>query len=232
MKKRISIIEDDMILAAGLKNLLNQNNYQIIGTHSSGESFFKTLDPRVVDLVIIDVMLKGNLSGIDIGKRLKINYPELPFVFLTGLCDEQTVNEILQLSPICYLKKPYDDATLLVNLKIAFIKIEDGKKDYDTKVKINDGKRSYQIDKKEILFLLSDGNYVCVHLKGNQQIMVRAKLNDLSKKEGFKDFIRTHVRFLVNPDHIFHYNYRFLEVQNHKIPISEKYRPEMRLRFK
>ncbi|MCT4664305.1 MAG: DNA-binding response regulator [Flavobacteriales bacterium] len=228
----LAIIEDDFFLATGLKKILSNNGYNVHQTFPSGEQFFSQGDFEQIDLVIIDIMLKGTLTGIDIGKRLKDDYPNIPFIFLTGLCDNQTIKEVLALDPICYIKKPYDDTTLLVNINIATTKINEATEIEYSKVKINDGKKYYHLSIKDILFLQSDGNYVNFFLTNGKEIMVRGKLNDYCESHDFKSFIRTHVRFLINPDHIFHYNYRYFEIENHQIPISEKYRPEMRLRFK
>ena len=184
------------------------------------------------DIVIIDIELKDKVNGIDIGKKLINLYPDRQLIFVTGKYDKETVTEILSLNPACYIKKPYDESTLLVNLNLVVSKIEASVQPPKEKITIQDGLKSYSVFSDEILYMKSDGNYVEFHLNNKETFLVRNKLNDLHESDDFKGFIRTHSRYLINPVHVFHYSYRTMIVGKSEIPISEKYRPILRKIFR
>ena len=96
---------------------------------------------------------------------------------------------------------------------------------------IQNGLKAYKLSVDEILYLKSNRNHVEFYLKEKDMFFVRNTLNDISMSEGFKSFIRTHNRYLINPVHVFHYSYRTMIVGNTEIPISEKYRPILRKMF-
>lgn len=230
-KLSVTIIEDDFIAAVNLRQLIEKENFLVKNIYKSGEEYLKAIHQDNTDIVLIDVDLDGKVSGIDIGKELKTKYPDRYLIFVTGKFDNATISDILKLNPACYIRKPYDETTLLVNLNLVVSKINNDLLINSPKITIQDGIKSYTIVKSELLFMKSDGNYVEFHLKDKDMFFVRKKLNDLNDMEVFDSFIRTHSRFLVNPKHIFHYSYRSLIVGKTEIPISEKNRSKLRKIF-
>ncbi|MGB0869978.1 MAG: LytR/AlgR family response regulator transcription factor [Flavobacteriales bacterium] len=226
----ITIIEDNYLVSIGIKNLVEKEGFIVENIYKTGESFIDDLNKITSDIIIIDIELKGQINGIEIGQLLNQKHPEKYLIFVTGKKDSQTITNILALNPACYIKKPYDDTTLLVNLNLVISKIK--ATTFEKIISLKDGQKSYQVSLHEILFIKSDRNYVEFYLKDKDMFFIREKISTIESSDDFKDFIKIHRQYLVNPKHIFHYNYKNLTVGNMDLPIAEKYRPDLRKRFK
>jgi response regulator of citrate/malate metabolism len=110
-KLNIYIVEDEQILATLLKYTLQSMGHRVCGMAESYTEVVKTLGNSGADLIISDIMLKGNETGIDIAKynRATLN---LPFVFLSSVSDKELVDDAMSTSPVAYLKKPVTKAAL------------------------------------------------------------------------------------------------------------------------
>ena len=133
----VTIIEDNPLTAINLKQLLEEKQFVVDHIYASGEHYLLESDENESDIVLIDVQLKGTVTGIDIGKKLMESHPEKHLIFITGKYDDETISEILKLKPVCYICKPYDESTLLVKFKHCCIKNKKAKKyptekDYDS----------------------------------------------------------------------------------------------------
>lgn len=233
MDKNISvtIIEDDFLTGINLKQLVEKEGFSVDKLYASGEEYLSEIHQSSSEIVFIDVELNGKTTGIDIGKKLIEDHPEKYLIYVTGKYDKETISDILSLNPACYIKKPYDESTLMVNLNLVVSKINSLPRSEQSKITVHDGIKSYSLFPNDILYLKSDGNYVEFHLANNEVFLVRKKLNDINTSEDFNQFIRTHNRYLINPTHVFHYSYRNMIIGKTEIPISEKYRPLLRKIF-
>lgn len=234
MPHNIVLIEDNQILAFKIQRLLEKEGYNVVSTYTSGEAFLSNLQNISFDLAIVDIVLKGTLSGIEVAKQLKAEMPEKSLIFLTGLSDEDTLSKIKEITPECYIKKPYDDVTLLVNVKLALGKMKnkiEPSKTLDDNLVIRDSGKLFKIPVNTILFIQSDGNYINIHSKNINTIMLRKKLSYLEDKLIDYPFIRTHNRYMVNMNYVFSVSKKEVFIDTYKIPISEKYQEQLKDQF-
>ncbi len=107
----ILIAEDETIIALDISNTLQRLGYNVIGIASSGTEIFQQLEKSVPDLVMMDIMLDGDMSGIEAADIISQKY-SLPVVFLTALTDQQTLQKAKTTNPFGYILKPYDEKSL------------------------------------------------------------------------------------------------------------------------
>ena len=107
---RIFIVEDDLVLADGLKNSLIQSGYAIDLVHS-GSDADAILAYQTFDLVVLDLGLP-KLSGFEVIKRLRARGNKTPVLILTA--NDALENRVkgLDLGADDYLSKPFDLAEL------------------------------------------------------------------------------------------------------------------------
>lgn len=122
MKKKILIIEDERIIAEDIKNTLIRLGYDVCDIVSSGEEALHQSSSLQPDVVLMDIMLHGNMNGIEAGRRIREEL-NIPIVFLTSYADDKTLQEAKLADPFGYLLKPFEDRELHVMLEIAFYKI-------------------------------------------------------------------------------------------------------------
>ena len=111
MKRKILIVEDEVITAMALENSLRKAGYEVIGPYSVGEGALAVAAIQRPDLALMDIRLLGLTSGISTALELRQRY-NIPSIFLTGQ-DTPQMREAAALSkPLAYLLKPYTDQQL------------------------------------------------------------------------------------------------------------------------
>lgn len=114
-KKRILIVEDEIIVGKDIESILTNAGYHITGiasTYTSALKFFKT---NIPDLLLCDINLGPGKSGIEFVKESR-KLKHVPVIYLTAHTDEEIVNDALGTSPDAYLTKPFTNEQLLVTV--------------------------------------------------------------------------------------------------------------------
>lgn len=126
MPIRIIIIEDEAIIAAEIKSTLQILGYDVVGHAMNGDKALDLFARQEADLILLDINIRGTLSGIDLAKILRDNY-DVPFVFLTSFSDKVTLDKAKETIPYGYILKPFSDNDLKVNIELALYKYESNK---------------------------------------------------------------------------------------------------------
>jgi DNA-binding response OmpR family regulator len=114
----ILIVEDEAIIAMDLQETLAEAGYAVIATVASGEEALALCAKEIPDLVLMDVHLQGQLTGIETAQQLRESYA-IPSVLLTAHYDPQTLAAAQQAGVFAYLIKPYDQRELCATLATA-----------------------------------------------------------------------------------------------------------------
>jgi len=108
--KRILIVEDEPLTAFENENMIADAGYEVVATLDRFADAVATLDREQVDLILCDVRLTGERSGIDLAQVAKNR--GVPVLFATGL-PPGNASELV----VGCLLKPYTDRTLKAALK-------------------------------------------------------------------------------------------------------------------
>jgi CheY-like chemotaxis protein len=120
---KILIVEDERILALGLKKKLEKLGFKVTATVSTGEDAIKSVKTDKPDLILMDIVLKGEMDGIDAAKLI-ISLHDIPVIYLTAYADDETINRAAQTYPYGYLMKPYKERELKANIDMALQKFQ------------------------------------------------------------------------------------------------------------
>ncbi len=123
MKKRILIVEDEIIIAEDIKQYLIKFGYDVVGMADYGEEVIRLAKELMPDLLLVDIRLHGDFSGVD-AARIVHNQLNLPIVFLTAYADDDILEKAAESFPYGYLLKPIRERELYATLKMAFNKIK------------------------------------------------------------------------------------------------------------
>ena len=128
-EKKILLVEDDAVEAMDIKRFLESLGYTVPYVASDGNEAVNKALKLMPDLVLMDIMLKGNINGIEAANMIKDLH--IPLIYLTAHSQESTMNEALLTEPNGYLLKPFDVNELKFSIELAIYKnkIE---KQYDT----------------------------------------------------------------------------------------------------
>lgn len=120
-KPKILIVEDESIVAEDLKRGLQNMGYEVPAVVSSGEEAVKKAEKLKPDLVLMDIVLKGKMNGIDAAKKIRPRF-DIPVIYLTAYADDKTLERAKVTEPFGYIIKPFDDRELQSTIEMALYK--------------------------------------------------------------------------------------------------------------
>ncbi|WP_424493955.1 DNA-binding response regulator [Salinimicrobium sp. GXAS 041] len=116
--KKILVVEDEIIIAEGLRLFLQKNDYKAV-IASNADSAIERLGEEEFEGVICDINLQEKINGIEIIQ----NHHELdkhgPVIFLTAYSNQQVMKDAEEVSPYAYIIKPFNNQQLLTTLNLA-----------------------------------------------------------------------------------------------------------------
>lgn len=120
---KILIVEDERILALGLKKKLEKLGFKVTDAVSTGEDAIESVKADKPDLILMDIVLKGEMDGIEAAKLI-INLHNIPIIYLTAYADDKTIERAVKTYPYGYLMKPYQERELKANIDMALHKFQ------------------------------------------------------------------------------------------------------------
>ncbi|ADO45920.1 MAG: response regulator [Hydrogenobacter thermophilus] len=120
LKGRLLIIEDEVIVARYMKDILESFGYYVVAC-PSGEEAIKLVKEFHPDLAFVDIVLKGSIDGIETARYLNTTLG-IPVVYVTAYTDEETLSRVKDTDYLGYLVKPFDDKDIYVSVELAMHK--------------------------------------------------------------------------------------------------------------
>jgi len=120
-KKQILVVEDESIVAEHIRRSLQNMGYSVSSVASSGEKAIKEVEENVPDLVLMDIVLQGEMDGIETAKQIRLRF-NIPVVYLTAYSDEKILERAKITEPFGYVIKPFNERELRINIEIALYK--------------------------------------------------------------------------------------------------------------
>ncbi|HDZ26431.1 hypothetical protein LCGC14_0735150 [marine sediment metagenome] len=138
MKKQILIVEDERVSAEDIKMSLQRLGYPVSGIAVSGEEAVRKAEEMHPDLVLMDIVLKGKMDGIEAASEIRSRL-DIPVVYLTAHADKKTLARAKITEPFGYILKPFDDKDLQATIEMALYKqkTENALKEREMILKIN-----------------------------------------------------------------------------------------------
>lgn len=135
-KIRVLIVEDESIVGIDLKQTLIKLNYQVLDVVRTGEDAIKKAIENKPDVILMDIMLGGRITGIEAVKRIKEDI-DVPVIYLTAYADDKTIQSAKLTDPFGYLLKPFDERSLHSSIEMALYK-------HETNMKLKESEERYR----------------------------------------------------------------------------------------
>jgi two-component system response regulator LytT len=232
---KIGIVEDDLIVATYIKNILEELNYIVPEPSKNYKDAITMLETEKPDLVILDIQLDGDKDGVNVAEYIRQNI-DIPFVFHTGNSDVATVERVKKVKPNAFLTKPFQKTDLIISVEHALSNYSKQSAarpanpgdNYLIKDSffIKDAQYFHKIKFDEVLYLESEGAYVTLYTE-KKKYLVRGSIAQYLEKMGSNKFFRVHRSYAVNLDKVEIINTSFLTIKEEKIPVSKNFRDDL-----
>jgi signal transduction histidine kinase len=115
------VVEDEGITVMRILSSLEEMGYAVTSPVFSGEEAVKKATEDKPDLVLMDIVLRGEKDGIEAAGQIysRLN---IPVVYITAHSDEKMLRRIKKTEPFGYIVKPFDDRELHIAIEIALYK--------------------------------------------------------------------------------------------------------------
>lgn len=117
MASRVLIAEDEAIIRLDLKEMLEEEGFEVVGEASDGEAAIRLARERKPDLVIMDIKMPG-LDGLSAAERI-VSEALAAVLILTAFSQRDLVQRAAQAGAIGYLVKPFQKSDLVPAIEVA-----------------------------------------------------------------------------------------------------------------
>jgi two-component system, response regulator PdtaR len=124
---KILVAEDENIVALNIKKTLELLGYTVSSVVNNGEDVVRKAAKDRPDLILMDIMLKGEIDGIEAAESISKDF-DIPVVYLTALSDEKTLDRAAFTKPYGYLIKPFSPHEMHTAVENALINFEENEK--------------------------------------------------------------------------------------------------------
>lgn len=137
-KMHILIVEDSLISAEYLRGILEDTGYIVSGITDTGTGAIKLARQLKPDLILMDIILKDNVSGSEAAVQIYHDLPDCKIIFLTAHADADMIDYAQRSKAYAYLMKPYREKEILATLQLA-LSAEAKKTPSPDKIKLSNG---------------------------------------------------------------------------------------------
>ena len=239
MAINILVTEDEIIVRKDIERCLTQLGYNIIATADNGNDAIKLALKHKPDICLMDIMIKGDMSGIDAAKEIKANI-DVPVVFLTAYADERTLAKAKVADPHGYILKPFKDADIQTAVEMALhkhSKEKELKQETDflrslTKhnseadlIFVKNISRLIHVGKDSLLFVEALKDYVVVQTD-KESYTIHSTMKEIERKLSDSRFMRVHRSYIINLNAIESIKYSNITIKgmDNEIPIGGSYK--------
>jgi PAS domain S-box-containing protein len=120
-KKKILIVEDEIVTAMDIEDTLTRHGYEIAGVATNGADAIRIAREKLPDLILMDIRIEGQIDGVEVANEIGLFY-EVPIIFLTAYSDDLTISRVIKTKSFSFLLKPFNERELSSNIEMAINK--------------------------------------------------------------------------------------------------------------
>jgi DNA-binding LytR/AlgR family response regulator len=236
----VLIVEDEVIIAKDMSLTLDKLGYNVVGHCISGEEALAMVKEKQPDIVLMDIMLKGDITGIEAAKKIHDNY-YIPVIFITAYSDEDTISRANTSAPFGYIVKPFKANDLRATIETSLTRFneeqqlkreneilyklakEDNRKDV---LFIKTEAKLIKLRINDILYIEALKDYVNIFTVDNKYV-IRSTMKGIEDKLPSESFIRVHRSFIVSIDKVSSIDHAKVILENgESVPLGGLYKED------
>lgn len=246
MAVNILVTEDESIVRKDIERSLKKLGYNVVGSADTGEKAIQLANELQPDVALMDIMLKGDMTGIEAAEKIK-EKRDIPIIFLTAYADEKTLAKAKITEPHGYILKPFKEIDIHTSIEMAIhkhqketeLKVENEllkslatPKDSAELLFVKHQGKLVKLDAKDVHFVEALKDYVVINTR-EQKFTIHSTMKDIERKLPDSVFQRVHRSFILNVNKIAAIQGANLIVEdfNKEIPIGGSYKDALAARI-
>jgi len=239
-KINVLVVEDESIVSKDIQHSLKKLGYNVVGASATGEKAIELAATENPDIVLMDIMLKGEMNGIEAAGQIKTNQA-IPIIFLTAYADELTLSKAKVTQPYGYILKPFKEIDLHTTIEMAIYKhskeqevikerdllysLVDNKENTKDHIFVKSNSKLIKLKTVDIYYIEALKDYVVIHML-DKRYTIHSTMKDIEQKMGKEEFLRVHRSYIIRLDKIATIEHPNLSLENIEkmIPIGGSYR--------
>ncbi len=117
--KKVLIVEDEMIIALTLEQMIKNMRHEVVSKVASGKQAVEKALQLKPDIILMDIRLKGKMDGIDTIKKIQHKKADIPVIYVTGSSNSRYIERIKATKYIDFIRKPITQHQLMQSFKKA-----------------------------------------------------------------------------------------------------------------
>lgn len=237
---KVLVVEDEKIVSKDIQLSLKKLGYNVVGTADTGEGAIEEALAKKPDIVLMDIMLKGNMNGIEAALQIREKM-NIPVVYLTAYTDENTLERAKKSEPHGYIIKPFKEVDIHTTVEMAIYKhakemevlkerdmlysIVEGSKEESDHIFVKSNSRLVKLRLEDIYFVEALKDYVVINTL-EKRYTIHSTMKDIEAKLRSDKFMRVHRSYIINVDRIAAIEQPNVILENDKkvIPIGGSYK--------
>jgi len=114
----VLIVEDESLVALEIASFVEEQGFVACCIASNAQKAYEITQSKSIDLILMDVHIKGDIDGISCAKQIKSSM-DIPLIYISAFSDDKTLDRAIETQPSAYLTKPFNRKELKVAMKIA-----------------------------------------------------------------------------------------------------------------
>lgn len=239
-KINVLVVEDESIVSKDIQHSLKKLGYNIVGASATGEKAIELAVSENPDVILMDIMLKGEMNGIEAADAIKKKF-SVPIIFLTAYADELTLSKAKITQPYGYILKPFKEIDLHTTIEMAIYKhgkeqelvkerdllfsIVENKEETRDFIFVKSNNKLVKLKTSDIYYIEALKDYVVIHTQ-DRRYTIHSTMKYIEAKMGNEEFLRVHRSYIIRLDKIATIENPNLTLENVEkiIPIGGSYR--------
>jgi two-component system, LytTR family, response regulator LytT len=213
-EERILIVEDDIDIAENIEEILQLLGYINIDIANSANQAVKVIKKYKPDLVFMDIKLKGDKDGIELGEIVH-QMVDVPIVFVTSYSDPTIIERAKRINPAGFIVKPFNTNDIHAIVEIVLYNkrakpsiessaskpLEESPFLVTDAVFIKSDNAFEKVAYENIYYVEANGNMVTIFTKA-KNYTIRKSMKDLEEQLPSHLFLRVQKSFIVQLNQI------------------------------
>ncbi len=242
MAANILVTEDEAIVRKDIERCLTSLGYNVVATADNGPDAISKANEHKPDLCLMDIMIKGDMSGITAAEEIKKTL-DVPVIFLTAYADESTLASAKSAEPHGYILKPFKEADIQAAVEMAlhkhtkeielkneadFLRSLTEHKDGADILFVKNRSRLMHVRHDDLLFVEALKDYVVVHTR-KESYTIHSTMKEIERKLSDRRFLRVHRSYIVNLNSIESIKYSNITMEGleKEIPVGGSYKDSL-----